>query len=181
MIVRLAGKWDSVNSGICFFSFSIPGWPGGGGVVHVSTREAVKHSLLMQQRGREPTRVGMSAIPPKMAALFALASILCHLVALGLVVQTRVELSTVRGGTLDAQRRLLEFSDANALERMRDEMEAMRADKLRSDERVALLSSHVDSLDEELQATRKSERTQRPVSLAVPLLAISSNIEDICV
>ena len=64
---------------------------------------------------------------------------------------------------------------------MRDEMEAMRADKLRSDERVALLSSRVDSLDEELQATRKSERTQRPVSLAVPLLAISSNIEDICV
>ena len=35
-------------------------------------------------------------MPPKMAAFFALVSILCHLVVLGLLVQTRVELSTVR-------------------------------------------------------------------------------------
>ena len=48
----------------------------------------------------------LSAIPPKMAALFALASILCHVVALGLLVQTRVELSTVQGAP-GAQRRLL--------------------------------------------------------------------------
>ena len=109
----------------------------------------------------------LSAIPPKMAALFALASILCHVVALGLLVQTRVELSTVWGAA-DAPRSLLEFPDVDdalvsvraQLEGMRDELETMRADKLRSDERVELLSSRVDRLDEELQATRKSERTQ---------------------
>ena len=105
----------------------------------------------------------LSAIPPKMAALFALASILCHIVALGLLVQTRVELSTVRGAA-DAPHRLLESSDVGALapvraqlEGVRAELEAMRADKLRSDERVELLSSRVERLDEELQATRKGE------------------------
>lgn len=36
----------------------------------------------------------------------------------------------------------------------------MRVDKRCSDERLEILSSHVDRLDEELQATHKSERTQ---------------------
>ena len=118
----------------------------------------------------------LSAIPPKMAALFALASILCHVVALGLLVQTRVELSTVRGAA-DAPRSLLESSDADALaavraqlEGVRDELEAMRVDKLRSDERVGLLSSSVERLDEELQATRKGERTRGPEAEAEQVL-----------
>ena len=122
----------------------------------------------------------LSAIPPKMAALFALASILCHVVALGLLVQTRVELSTVRGAA-DAPRSLLESSDADALapvraqlEGVRAELEAMRADKLRSDERVELLSSRVERLDEELQATRKGERTQGPEAEAEQMFNATS-------
>ena len=106
----------------------------------------------------------LSAIPPKMAALFALASILCHIVALGLLVQTRVELSTVRGAA-DAPHRLLESSDVGALapvraqlEGVRAELEAVRADKRRSDERVELLSSHVERLGEELQETHRRDR-----------------------
>ena len=45
---------------------------------------------------RHAQRAVRSTMPPKMAAFFALVSILCHLVVLGLLVQTRVELSTVR-------------------------------------------------------------------------------------
>ncbi len=51
-------------------------------------------------------------MPPKMAAPVALASALCHLAVLALLMQTRVELSAVRGAT---QRRLLDSSDPDAL------------------------------------------------------------------
>lgn len=108
-------------------------------------------------------------LPPKMATPLALASAFCHVATIAVIGSMHIQPSTLRDTAAGPQRSLLESPDADALvsvraqlEGMRDEMEEMRVDKRRSDERVELLSSRVDRLAEELRATHKSERTQGP-------------------
>jgi hypothetical protein len=111
----------------------------------------------------------MMPLMQKMAAPLLLASALCHVATVVVMMNMHVQLSTVQDTATGPHRSLLESTNADALvsvraqlESMRDEMEEMRADKLRSDERVELLSSQVDKLAEELRATRKGEQTQGP-------------------
>ena len=110
-------------------------------------------------------RLPTTMMPPmqKMAAPLALASALCHIATIAVMMNMHIELSTVRDTPADPHRTLLD-SDGDALVSVRAQLETMRADKRRSDERVELLSSRVDTLAEELRATRKSERTQRPAA-----------------
>ena len=119
-------------------------------------------------------------LPPKMAAPLALASAFCHVATIAVIGNMHIQPSTL-WATPAPPRALLEPSDGDALvsvrtqlEGMRDEMEEMRVDKRRSDERVELLSSRVDRLAEELRATHKSERTQGPEAEAEQMFNATS-------
>ena len=54
--------------------------------------------------------VMLGTIPPKMAAPFALASALCHLATLAVLMQTRIEPSAVWGAAAGTHRSLLQFA-----------------------------------------------------------------------
>ena len=111
----------------------------------------------------------MMPLMQKMAAPLALASAFCHVATIAVIGNMHIQPSTLRDTAAGPPRSLLESPDVDALvsvraqlDGMRDELETMRADKRRSDERVELLSSRVDRLAEELRATHKSEQTQGP-------------------
>ena len=82
-------------------------------------------------------------LPPKMAAPLALASAFCHVATIAVIGNMHIQPSTLRNTPAGPPRTLLEPPDGDALvslraqlECVRAELEAMRADKRRSDEQV---------------------------------------------